>query len=230
MNEIIAVIILGTTVGFGAIPHCYAMCGPLHVSVCALHREKSLTALSLFNLGRIAGYTCAGILFGAFGEFVNIGPAHFCCQIGAHPLRGAMLSLLFPGVTMFIIAIYAFRKKGLKAPKSSWLSRFFSGGMGKLTVGGACTSMIPCGMLYAAFAMAVGTGSWYLGGMFMLAFVITQTFFMQLGISVGRLVDWKWGARFEKAFPWICLAIGVAYCVLFAVKLIPDGGTGAVPS
>lgn len=221
MKELIAAIIAGSALGWIAIPHCYAMCGPLHVSVCALHREKSLKALSLFNLGRIVGYTIAGLLFGAFGEFINIGPAHYCCQLGDHPLRGVLLALLFPGVTMLFIAGYAFRKKGLKAPKSSWLSRFFSGGLGKLTVGGACTSLIPCGMLYAAFAMAVGTGRWYLGGAFMLAFVITQTFFMQLGISLGRLVDKKWGARFEKAFPWICLSIGLFYMVLFALKLVP---------
>ncbi len=222
MKELIAAIIAGSALGWVAIPHCYAMCGPLHVSVCALHRERSLRALSLFNLGRICGYTLAGMLFGAFGEFINIGPAHYCCQLGDHPLRGAVLSLLFPAVTMVLIAIYAFRKKGLKAPKSSWLSRFFSGGLGKLTVGGACTSLIPCGMLYAAFAMAVGTGNWYLGGLFMLAFVVTQTFFMQLGISLGRLVDKKWGARFEKAFPWLCLAIGTVYILLFILRLSPN--------
>ena len=221
MKELIAAIIAGSALGWVAIPHCYAMCGPLHVSVCALHREKSLKALSLFNLGRIAGYTIAGLLFGAFGEFIDLGVQHACCPEAAPSLRGALLSLLFPGVMMFFIAFYAFRRKGLMAPRSSWLSRFFSGGLGKLTVGGACTSLIPCGMLYAAFAMAVGTGSWYLGGVFMLAFVVTQTFFMQLGISLGRLVDKKWGARFEKAFPWICLSIGLFYIILFALKLSP---------
>ena len=226
MKEIIAAIIAGSALGWVAIPHCYAMCGPLHVSVCALHREKSLKALSLFNLGRIVGYTLAGFLFGAFGEFINIGPAHFCCQEGAHPLRGALLSLLFPGIMMLFIALYAFRRKGLSAPKNSWLSRFFSGGLGKLTIGGVCTTLIPCGMIYAAFAMAVGTGSWLKGGGFMFAFVVTQTFFMQLGISLGRLVDKKWGARFEKAFPWICLLIGVVYCVMFALKLMSAEASG----
>ncbi|MEI6891069.1 MAG: sulfite exporter TauE/SafE family protein [Pontiella sp.] len=220
MTELIAAIILGAGLGFTAIPHCYAMCGPLHVSVCALHREKSLKALSLFNGGRILGYTLAGFLFGAFGEFINLGPAHYCCQLGTKPLRGALLSLLFPGVMMLFIAIYAFRKKGLSAPKSSWMSRFFSGGLGKLSIGGVCTSLIPCGMLYAAYAMAVGQGSWWKGGGFMFAFVITQTFFMQLGISLGRLADKTWGARFEKAFPWICLIIGGVYCVMFVLKLM----------
>ncbi len=221
MKELITAIIAGSALGWVAIPHCYAMCGPLHVSVCALHREKSLKALSLFNLGRIIGYTLAGFLFGAFGEFINLGTAHSCCPDAAPNVRGALLSLLFPGVMMFFIAGYAFRRKGLGAPKTSWMSRFFSGGLGKLTVGGVCTSLIPCGMLYAAFAMAVGTGSWWKGGSFMLAFVVTQTFFMQLGISLGRLVDKKWGARFERAFPWICLVIGFVYCLLFVLKLSP---------
>lgn len=223
MKELIPILIAGSIFGWFAIPHCYAMCGPLHVSVCALHREKSLKALSLFNLGRIVGYTLAGFLFGAFGAFINLGSAHACCGDAAPNIRGAVLSLLFPGVMMFFIAIYAFRKKGLRAPKTSWLSRFFSGGLGKLTAGGVGTALIPCGMLYAAFALSVGYGSWWKGGAFMLAFVITQTFFMQLGISLGRLVDKKWGARFEKAFPWICLAIGVFYLVLFVLKLTPAG-------
>ena len=226
MNDLIAAIILGAGLGWVAIPHCYAMCGPLHVSVCALHREKSLKALSLFNLGRIFGYTCAGILFGAFGEFIDLGIAHSCCPDTAPNVRGAVLSLLFPGVMMFFIAIYAFRRKGLAAPKSGWMSRFFSGGLGKLTAGGVCTALIPCGMLYAAFAMAVGQGSWWKGGFFMLAFVVTQTFFMQLGIALGRLVDKKWGARFEKAFPWICLVIGVVYCALFVIRFVSVEATG----
>lgn len=222
MNDLIAAIILGAGLGWVAIPHCYAMCGPLHVSVCALHRERSLKALSLFNLGRICGYTTAGFLFGAFGEFVDLGLAHYCCLESDHPLRGALLSLLFPGVMMFFIAYYAFRRKGLQAPKTSWLSRFFGGGLGKLAFGGFGTVLIPCGMIYAAFFGAIATGSWWRGGAFMLAFSVTQTFFMQLGISLGRLVDKKWGQRFEKAFPWICIGIGAAYCILFVLKLVPS--------
>ena len=62
----------GLGLGWIAIPHCYGMCGPLHISVCAAHRNKSTQALTLFNIGRIFGYTSAGLLFGAFGEFINL--------------------------------------------------------------------------------------------------------------------------------------------------------------
>ena len=70
-------ILAGLALGWVAIPHCYGMCGPLHVSVCALHRTQSLKALSLFNIGRVTGYSLAGLLFGAFGEFINLGPSNF---------------------------------------------------------------------------------------------------------------------------------------------------------
>ena len=64
-------------------------------SVCALHRTQSLKALSLFNVGRVTGYSLAGLLFGAFGEFINLGPSNFCCQLDLFPVRGALLALLF---------------------------------------------------------------------------------------------------------------------------------------
>ena len=80
---------------------------------------------------------------------------------------------------------------------------------------------IPCGMLYAAFAMAVGTGSWLSGLCFMFAFAITQTFFMQLGISVGRLMGRKWSERMQTLFPWLCIIIGLLYVFLFVQRLTP---------
>ncbi|MAW40679.1 MAG: hypothetical protein CMF27_07150 [Kiritimatiellaceae bacterium] len=214
-------ILAGLALGWVAIPHCFGMCGPLHVSVCALHRSQSLKALSLFNLGRITGYSLAGVFFGAFGEFINLGPSNFCCQLDLFPVRGALLALLFPGVTMLWIGIYSLRRGGIKVASSGWLARWLSGGLRRLAVGGVCTTLIPCGMLYAAFALAVGTGSWLSGLCFMFAFAITQTFFMQLGISVGRLMGRKWSERMEAIFPWLCLAIGLLYLFLFIQRLTP---------
>ena len=179
MESLIAALLGGSALGCVAIPHCLGMCGPLHLSVCALNRKNSLKSLSFFNIGRIIGYTFAGIIFGAFGEFINLGPSRYCCELSSYPIRGAMLSLLFPGITIFLLGIYSVKKKNLKITKLNWLTKMMQGGMLKLTSGGICTTLIPCGMLYAAFALAVGTGSWVGGGVFMLSFAITQTFFMQ---------------------------------------------------
>ena len=76
-----------------------------------------------------------------------------------------------------------------------------SGGIFKLTTGGACTTFIPCGMLYAAFALAIGTSSWVGGRVFMLC-SFTQTFFMQLGVSLGSLLGDKWSKKVNNSFPY----------------------------
>ena len=217
----IASVLSGLAFGWLAIPHCFGMCGPLHVSVCAIKRNQSLKALSFFNIGRIFGYSFSGLLFGAFGEFINLGPSNFCCELDLFPVRGALLALLFPGITMIIIGIYSMRHGGIKAINSSWISRWLDGGISRLAVGGACTTLIPCGMLYAAFAISVGTGSWISGMIFMLTFSITQTFFMQLGISVGQLMGNKWNERMKIIFPWLCLFIGLIYIILFIKRLTP---------
>ena len=217
MDSFITSILAGAALGWIAIPHCFGMCGPLHVSVCAVNRQNSLQSLTLFNLGRIIGYTFAGLLFGAFGEFVNLGPSNYCCQLTS--VKGAMLSLLFPSITILIIGIFGICRRKLKVPKIKWMSKMFSGGKLKITTGGICTTLIPCGMLYAAFAMAIGTGSWIGGMLFMLSFAITQTFFMQLGISIGKLWGDKWSKKVNKLFPWLCIIISFVYLYFFFIRI-----------
>tara|TARA_B100000161_G_scaffold108170_1_gene76671 strand:- start:2163 stop:2831 length:669 start_codon:yes stop_codon:yes gene_type:complete len=221
MELLIGSILAGVGLGWIAVPHCYGMCGPLHISVCALNRTKSFTQLSLFNFGRICGYTFAGFLFGAFGEFINLGPSRFCCELSIYPIRGALLSLLFPGVTIIVVGICLLKRKQLKLPSFNWLSKMLTGGRTKIVAGGACTTLIPCGMLYAAFAMAVGTGSWLGGTIFMFSFVLTQTFFMQLGISVGHLFGNNFKNFFNTSFPWLCILIGLIYIFIFISKIKP---------
>ena len=77
----------------------------------AINKKNSLKSLSLFNIGRILGYTIAGIAFGAFGEFINLGPSKYCCDLSSYPIQGAMLSLLFPGVTIFLLGVYSIKEK-----------------------------------------------------------------------------------------------------------------------
>ena len=60
-----------------------------------------------------------------------------------------------------------------------------------------------------------------LGKFFMFSFSITQTFFMQLGISIGRLIGQKTIKRIELLFPWLCLLIGLFYILMFINHLTP---------
>jgi len=217
-SGIISAILTGSGLGWVAVIHCYAMCGPLHVAICALNRDKALTSLTLYNLGRILGYTLAGVLFGAFGAFINLIPKY--CHPTRPTLGSLSLSYLFPAVFMLGVAIMAFKAKGVSSQTADWFIRRFKPAAGPgLIAMGALTALMPCGPLYVSFAAAVATAHALTGALLMFAFAVTQTFFMQLGISVGRMVDVRWGKRFERFFPWIALAVGGIYLALFVNRL-----------
>ena len=218
-SDLITAILTGSGLGWVAVIHCYAMCGPLHVAICAINREKALASLTCYNLGRILGYTLAGVLFGAFGAFIDLIPRY--CHPTRPTLGSLSLSYLFPAVFMLVVAWMTYRKKGVSPKTANWFLRFFkpTGSPPGLIALGALTALMPCGPLYVSFAAAVATAHALSGALLMLAFALTQTFFMQLGISVGRMVDIQWGKRFERGFPWVAMAIGGIYLVLFVSKL-----------
>ena len=39
MESLIAALLGGTALGWIAIPHCLGMCGPLHISICAINKK-----------------------------------------------------------------------------------------------------------------------------------------------------------------------------------------------
>ncbi|MFC1766874.1 sulfite exporter TauE/SafE family protein [Planctomycetota bacterium] len=218
-SNLITAIIAGSGLGWVAVVHCYAMCGPLHIAICAINRERALVTLTLYNLGRILGYTLAGVLFGAFGAFINLIPRY--CHPTRPTLGSLSLSYLFPAIFMLVVAWMTYRKKGVSSNTANWFLKFFkpTGTAPGLIALGAITALMPCGPLYVSFAAAVTTAHALTGALLMLSFALTQTFFMQLGISVGRMVDVKWGKRFERFFPWVALGFGGIYLYMFFSKL-----------
>jgi len=206
----------GVALGWIAVPHCLGMCGPLHISVCAFHPQRSFRAISLFNLGRVGGYTLAGLALGAFSHLMD--PAAPAAH-GSPGLGRLVLARLFPALLMFVIAYKGFRKQGFTLHIPAVIKPAFKLDQSQyLPVMGALTVFIPCGMLYAAFSGAMAFAAPLPASLFMLAFVITQSFFMQLGISLGQLLNRRWNALFEKVFPWLALALGLAYLISFVKK------------
>lgn len=213
----------GVALGWIAVPHCLSMCGPLHISVCAFHPNRSFKAISLFNLGRVAGYTLAGTVLGLAGHLINLAiPAcAHCAGAEAPGLARLALSLLFPAVLMFYIAYKGFKRQGFALRLPAFIKPFLKLDQAQyLPVMGALTVFIPCGMLYAAFGGAMAFSAAAPATIFMFSFVVTQSFFMQLGISLGQLLNKKWNALFERVFPWLALALGLAYLGFFVKKAL----------
>ncbi|MCP4642591.1 MAG: sulfite exporter TauE/SafE family protein [bacterium] len=267
-NVVLAV--MGATLfGLVSVPHCFGMCGPLHLTVCLSGGARSFRALSTFNLGRILGYTALGLVCGLFGgqltDLFGATPAHgaeapaahapadgaavegsdgtiaaphSCCEAadgtdaaassesggphgGGKPIWRRCLMFLFPAAILLLSGIKALRRKpGVVGEGSGGLFvRLFNRARkGGPLAFGLAASLIPCGMLYYALAIAVSTLSPFLGGVFMLVYCVTITFFLQLGMMVGTTFGRKLGPKVDRAFPWLAFAGAGVYVTLFLVR------------
>jgi uncharacterized protein len=276
-NAIVAV--MGATLfGLFSVPHCFGMCGPLHLTVCLSGGKRSFRTLATFNLGRIAGYTALGFLCGLFGgqltdlfsgESGPQAPAtathaavevetaqdepveeggdqtitvpESCCEIegaadatapsaeadtgthhgGGKPIWRRALMLLFPAAILLLSGIKALRKKPAVVGEGSGglFSRLFGRSRkgGPLAFGMAA-SLIPCGMIYVALAIAMSSLSALIGAVFMFVYCLTISFFLQLGVMVGTTFGRKLGPKVDRAFPWLAFAGAGVYVALFFFK------------
>lgn len=290
-TTVVLAVVAGSLFGFLSVPHCLGMCGPLHLAMCLSGPKKSFRTLTLFNLGRILGYTLIGLLLGLLGEQVTrlagaseapptdqLAVPRSCCEqaaqnaeetpaqiavpksccpqdpnqtIAAAPNSNSelpvpnsccpqpttsnqhstkplvamsvgirrILMYIFPAAVLLVVGIGALRKSAVtsgKAGLSGLMGRFFkrfrtSGPLGC----GAVASLLPCGMLYVAFAIAASTLSWLLGAVFLLFYCLTISVFMQLSIMVSTAFGRGFGARLNQAYPWLAFIGAAVYLGLY---------------
>ncbi len=217
-TTIIMALLSGMSFGWMSLPHCYAMCGPLHT--CLAFQKKSkfhFMNLSVLNLGRILGYTLLGAVAGLAGGLLNESIS-WLKPGGPH---GKFLMFLFPAITLFIFSYYGFKNKGVKSSSLKGFGEILKKSSKKgIFAVGCANSLIPCGVLWVTYAAAVGTTSILLGALLLFAYSFTISFFMQLGIFVGSTTGKKLGVINQKTLPWISLTIGLAYLSVFAVKMV----------
>jgi sulfite exporter TauE/SafE len=286
-TTVILSVVAGSLFGLLSVPHCLGMCGPLHLAMCLSGPKKSFRTLTLFNLGRILGYTLIGLLLGLLGEQVTrwagsnavqggsltvpkcaceeladiqaelsgelivlkstqpgqdanqttastssggggLAVPQSCCEQTdkqAKPLVSVsrhfrrILMYIFPAVVLLAVGIGALRKSSVtsgKAGLSGLLGHFFKRfrTSGPLVCGGVA-SLLPCGMLYVAFAIAASTLSWLLGGVFLFVYCLTISVFMQLSIMVSTAFGRGFSAKLNQAYPWLALLGAAVYLGLY---------------
>ncbi len=210
---IIAALITGTGLAWISIPHCFGMCGALHLTVSCIHSERPVRALTVFNLGRLLGYTILGALAGGAGFLIN-KTGGSCCGSDTSP---PIFSALVPAICFLALAIGAFRKRGVSGTVTPLLKKLL--GKVGLFSSGCAASLLPCGVLYAALAAAVGTGGIITGGILLFAYCLTITVVMQLVLIAGHGVHHSYKARIESLLPALFLALALLYFGLFFLKL-----------
>lgn len=165
--------------------HCAGMCGPLVLASTAgpgaapgFHRYRPWPGRVAYNGGRLVTYAVIGSAFGLLGQSFALAGLQRWVSIaaGAAILSGLLTSSRFvlPGPISPLVASLKSRLGGL----------LMRPGFGAQFAFGLLNGLLPCGLVYAAAAGAVATGSVVDGISYMLAFGL-GTVPMMMALSVA---------------------------------------------
>jgi len=213
---------LGAGAGAGLLSsiHCAAMCGPL---AAAQGVRAGAAATAQYAGGRILSYAAAGALAGASGRalFSVTGP-----------LVGALLSAAFAGA-LLVVAVRLWRAPRAHPPiaigkrRRPLAARIISAVRPGPFAFGALTALLPCGALWAALALAAGTGGAAAGAAAMLAFAATSSAGLLAGGWLGAAIRRRpLGARRALA---VLLVAGALIAALRPITAVAGGGEHQVP-
>jgi sulfite exporter TauE/SafE len=153
--------------GLGGSPHCALMCGPLACAGLGADRRQRRLAALAWHLGRLAAYAVAGALLGGVG--------HRALMWLRTPVARVLPWLMVAGLLLSALEV------GRRLPAMPWLAvvprTLARLGMGRsanarAALRGAATPFLPCGLLYGAFLIAMGSGSSLAGLAIMVAFAL----------------------------------------------------------
>ena len=164
------------SLGLGGSLHCAGMCGPLALAI----GGTSVRNLGAYHLARLMGYSVAGAVLGAFSSQVT----------SISPVTGGVFGLLLA----VLLLVVAFRvAKPSTSRLSSGLTQWVAKGQGaamslspmpRALAMGCLTPLLPCGLLYAAFLLALSAHTVVNGAATMLVFALSST----PGIIFGHAV------------------------------------------
>ena len=178
--------------------HCVAMCGGINLaqSASAGQRGQSVVRANLlYQAGRLLSYTAAGVIVGALGGVLSVSEA----------FRGAIQ--LIAAAFMMLMALNLLggfdwtRRLSLRLPAglSARLAGWTHGRSSFLI--GLANGLMPCGPLQSMQLFALSTGSWWMGGLSMLAFALgTAPLMLGFGLVGGKLNRrWQRPMRYVSA-------------------------------
>lgn len=192
MSFILPALLLGL---FGS-AHCVLMCGGIASALSGGlvqlgKRPKPVRSTLGYNVGRIAAYVALGTLVGALGRAVDFVPFFGVARIALRFVAGAMLV----GAGLYVAG--AWKRFALVERLGAPIWRRVQPSAAKLidssspfaAVGlGALWGLMPCGLVYAAFGLALASGTPAIGALVMAAFGIgTAPAMIATGLASARI-------------------------------------------
>lgn len=201
--------------------HCLGMCGPIALALplnTASFGSKLAGILS-YNFGRIVTYSAIGMLFGIFGEGLQIAGILQITSISLGVI--ILLSLILPTL---------FRKMNFTAKWylkfNNWVNKLIGVFLkrksnGALFVLGLLNGLLPCGLVFMAIAGALVYGSAPEGALFMAIFGLGTLPMMGLLPFLSHSLSASVRKKMTKAIPYVM--------ALFAVLFILRGMNLGIP-
>lgn len=178
--------------GLAGGPHCIAMCGAACVGIREAAPDRKATALSLFQLGRLIGYSALGALAAASLQGLGWLTVHSAA------LRPVWSLFHVAAMVLGLVLVWQARQpvwlEG--AARGLWLkvrAVVQRGGQGTPLAVGLAWALLPCGLLYSALMVAALAGSVPAGAGVMALFALGSG----ISLAVG---PWLW-QRLRSAGP-----------------------------
>jgi sulfite exporter TauE/SafE len=216
--------ISGLLLGFAGSAHCVAMCGPLMVAMRGgladpASRASARGAAITYQAARVVTYAGLGLLVGAIGESIAIrGFGRLLAIAAGVALLGGAVAPAVSGLRplarlagrVAAAAMVEVRRQRTRRPLAA------AGGAGVVN------GLLPCGLVYAALAVALASGSRSSAAAFMIAF--------GLGTMPAVSIIWAASGRLAPSGGRLARRLAPAAMALAGAMLIARGIAPAWPS
>lgn len=191
--------------------HCVAMCGPLILAIGIPRQRLGLGArvlhVSHYHAGRISTYALMGAVAGAVGSVTMLG------GVGRGVAVAAGVALILAGIGPAFVRRWTpgygpWMTAAARASAAArrWQAAHPSSGP---FVAGLANGVLPCGMVYAALATALSTGS-ITGAAGAMAVFGLGTVPALAGLSLGAAqVSRGWQRRLSHVVPLALVLVGL---------------------
>lgn len=193
-----SLVVTALVMGLAGGPHCIAMCGAACAGIGQAAAPRSTQAISLFQFGRLAGYSALGALAAATMQ----GLGWLTVQSAA--LRPAWTMVHVAAVLLGLsLLVFARQPVWLEAgARHVWARvRGATQALGLVApLGlGAAWALLPCGLLYSALMVAALAGDAVGGVAVMALFALGSGLWLWLGpwllLRLGQSARGAWGMR-----------------------------------
>ena len=229
-----AILVAALSMGLLGGAHCVVMCGGVVGAMCAsgggaASQVRRMSHVALYNAGRIASYAVAGAIAGGVGALASSVGAVYGAQVALRVIAGVLalsVGLYLAGVWRGVRAL-----ERAAAPLWRRVEPFAKRLLPVESAGGALAlgalwGWLPCGLVYAALALALTSETPAMGALTMAAFGIgTLPTLIAMGAAASAL------ARFARRV-WVRRVAGLALALMGAINLLAAGaplGLAALP-